>query len=143
MGDETNNKTQQEHVNPWKASDYLEKWNPNAYLIYFNMNENSFFRPFLDFQTSNTSKILDTNLNKKQYRVLEYDGGPCRWSSLLLAHYFNEIWFCKFVPSNLESVQDWLDEKLNAFDWKPFFNYVLDIKQGHHKEEAEYETPLV
>jgi hypothetical protein len=141
------NTTKEESLNPWKASDYLEKWNTNAYLKFFNMDENSAVLPVLHFQISNLIKILDqytidNKLNKKQQIVLEFGGGPCLWPSLILAQYFEEIWFCDFAPKNLSSVQDWLDEKSNAFNWKPLFNYVLDIKQDHHKNEIAYETKL-
>ena len=141
------NRTKEELLNPWKASDYLEKWNANAYLKFFNMDENSAMLPLLHFQVANIIKIFNehignTKLNRKQHSVLEFGGGPCLWASLLLAQYFDEIWFCDFAPSNLKCVHDWLDKQPNAFDWKPFFNYVLDIKQGHHNNEIEYETKL-
>jgi hypothetical protein len=145
--DHEKNTTKEELLNPWKASDYLEKWNANAYLNFYNMNENSALLPLIHFQVSNVVKILDQHfvdgkLNKKLQTLLEFGGGPCLWPSLLLAQHFDQIWFCDFAPSNLQSVQDWLDEKANGFHWKPFFNYVLDIKQGHHDNEIEYETKL-
>jgi SAM-dependent methyltransferase len=134
-------------LNPWKASDYLEKWNAHAYLSFYNIDQNGAVPPMLNFQISNLIKILDQHaidmkLNKTEQTVLEFGGGPCLWSALLLAQYFNKIWFCDFTPSNLQCVQDWLDEKSDAFNWKPFFNYILDIKQGHHDNEIEYETKL-
>jgi hypothetical protein len=146
-GNQEEKTTKDEPLNPWKASDYLEKWNTNAYLNFFHVDENNAVSPSLHFQVSNVIKILDqhvidTKLNKEQKFVLEFGGGPCLWASLLLAQYFDQIWFCDFTPSNLQSVQDWLDENPNAFNWKPFFNYVLDIKQGHHDNEIEYEIKL-
>jgi hypothetical protein len=141
------NTGEEKPLNPWKASDYLEKWNANAYLNFYNIYDNNVVLPMLNFQISNVIKILDQyaidmKLNKIEQTVLEFGGGPCLWSSLLLAQYFNKIWFCDYTPSNLRCVQDWLDEKSNAFNWKPFFNYVLDMKQGHHDNEIEYETKL-
>jgi hypothetical protein len=85
---------------------------------------------------------MDTKSNPMERTVLEFGAGPCLWSSFLLAQYFNKIWFCDYTPSNLQCVRDWLDEKSNAFNWKPFFNYLLDTKQGHHDNEIEYETKL-
>src|SRR5579871_3819470 len=138
-------KTKEEEVrNPWKASNYLEKWNANAYLDFFNIdeNKNSDELPRLHFQISNIIKILNSKLDKKQKCVLEFGGGPCLWSSFILAQYFDEIWFCDYAPANIKAVQDWLDEKSNAFNWKPLFNYTLDIKQGHHDNEIEHEIKL-
>ncbi|CAF5145022.1 unnamed protein product, partial [Rotaria sp. Silwood1] len=75
-------------------------------------------------------------------RVLEFGGGPSLWPSFLLAQYFDEIWFCDYSSSNLQFIQEWLDEQPNAHDWKPYFNFLLDIKQGHHHNEAQYEAQL-
>ena len=84
MDDKAKNKTQEENVNPWKANDYVEKWNPDAYLKFFSMDENTAVLHRLHFQVSNVIKTLNTNLNKKSQCVLEYGGGPCLWPSLLL-----------------------------------------------------------
>ncbi|CAF2607532.1 unnamed protein product [Rotaria sp. Silwood2] len=139
---EEKNKTEEKILNPWKESDYLEKWNANAYLTSFCQQINGQWLPVMYPLVSNINELLQTKLNKKEQIVLEFGGGPCLWGSLLLAEYFDQIWFCDFAPSNLKSIQDWLDEKPDAFNWKPFFNYVLDIKQGHHHNEFEYETKL-
>jgi hypothetical protein len=36
-------------LNPWKASDYLKKWNANAYLNFYNIDDNNVVPPMLNF----------------------------------------------------------------------------------------------
>ena len=50
MESEEKNKPKEEDVNLWKASDYLEKWNPNAYLMFYDMNKNGAARYLFEFQ---------------------------------------------------------------------------------------------
>jgi hypothetical protein len=134
----TNMKT----TNNWQSSQYTVNWDSNTYLQDHYLVEN--IEHTRRFFLVNVIEILDKHSEKLQgkQRVLEFGGGPCLWPSFLLAQYFDEIWFCDYTPSNLQCVQDWLDEKPNAFDWKPYFNFMLDIKKGHHHDKDEYEARL-
>jgi SAM-dependent methyltransferase len=138
-----NSKSNIKTFDNWEPSIYNVNWDPKAFVEEY-YTAAVLANPGYEFFHVNMIKILDQHSEKIQgkQRVLEFGGGPCLWASFFLAQYFDEIWFCDYAPSNLQFVQDWLDEQPNAYDWKPYFNCLLDIKQGHHEDAAEYETQL-
>ncbi|CAF1071123.1 unnamed protein product [Rotaria magnacalcarata] len=141
-----NNNTEIKKENHLTKNDYINHFNPMAYLNQFYVVQNTNPPTIVnDFFVSAVIKVLHEHKNRLQgkQRVLEFGGGAVLEGAFLLAQYFNEIWFCDYVPLNLQLIQEWKDNKLSAFDWKPYFNFILDkIPQDNRKNLVEYEAKL-
>ena len=143
MDDKNNNNNNSNIDCTSTCADYNTEWDVNTYLrTHFSSDyANSVIGKFFPV---NVIKILEQHTQRLQgkQRVLEFGGGPCLWPSFLLAEYFDEIWFCDYLTSNLQCVRDWLNMEPNAYDWKAYFDWLLDIKEGHHDNERSYEDRL-
>ncbi|CAF2002117.1 unnamed protein product [Rotaria magnacalcarata] len=57
--------------------------------------------------------------------------------------YLNQFFAVQNTNSPTTLVEEWKDNKLNVFDWKTYFNFILDkIPQDNDKNLVEYETKL-
>ncbi|CAF2014835.1 unnamed protein product [Rotaria magnacalcarata] len=141
-----NNSTEIKKEKHLTKNDYINHFNPTVYLNQFFVVQNTNLPTTVnDFFISVVIKVLHEHKNKLQgkQRVLEFGCGPVLEGALLLAQYFNEIWLCDYAPLNLQLIQEWKDNKLSAFDWKPYFNFILDkIPQDNRKNLVEYEAKL-
>ena len=63
-------------------------------------------------------------------KVLEFGGGPAVCSLISAAPKCKEIVFGEFREDNREHVNLWLKKDPSAFDWDPFFNYVVCTLEG-------------
>ena len=63
-------------------------------------------------------------------KVLEFGGGPAVSSLISAAPKCKEIVFGEFSEDNREHVNLWLNKNNSAFDWEPFFNYVVCTLEG-------------
>ncbi len=103
--------------------------------------------PAYDFYIRSLVRILrDNNLPPIQHSngltALEFGGGPSLWSSFLIAQYVNSIQFCDFTPSNLQTIQEWLDHSPNAHDWTTFFLHILRENKTSESDLSKWEDNL-
>ena len=63
-------------------------------------------------------------------KVLEFGGGPAVSSLISAAPKCKEIVFGEFSEDNREHVNLWLNKNNSAFNWEPFFNYVVCTLEG-------------
>ena len=81
--------------------------------------------------------IVFQNLREKNdVKVLEFGSGPVIQNCISAAAFASEIVFCDIAPANREAIQKWLDGDADAFNWSPFFDYVVKTLEGKGEKEA-------
>jgi hypothetical protein len=68
--------------------------------------------------------------------TIEFGGGPTLYAVAALAPQSREIHFCDYVSENLDEVQNWLDHRPDAYDWRPYIEMVLEEEGGRVTPEA-------
>ena len=74
---------------------------------------------------------------------LEYGCGPSIHLTFTAATKASEIVLCDFLESNREIVRKWLNKDPGAYDWSPYFSYVVQDLEGKGPEEVEKRQNLV
>ena len=69
-------------------------------------------------------------------KVLEFGGGPTISNLISAAPKCQEIVFGEFREDNREHVKLWLKKDPSAFNWEPFFNYVVCTLEGGSATDA-------
>ena len=59
-----------------------------------------------------------------EIRCLEYGGGPTITGLIGAAPKVDRIVFAEFTEANRQAVLSWIAGKPEAFDWRPFIEYV-------------------
>ena len=107
------------------SADYLTKFNTAAYLdIYTSFKAIPWFEGLVE-------RILGVFRTHKDRirgakRGLEFGGGPALMGSFILAQFVEQIRFSDYTPSNVEHVEEWLNERENAHDWTELFEMVMN-----------------
>ncbi len=61
-------------------------------------------------------------------RMLELGGGPTVYQLISACHTIEEIVFAEYLEANRREVESWREGRADAFDWDPFFLYVLGLE---------------
>ena len=69
-------------------------------------------------------------------KVLDFGAGPVITYVISASLYASEIVLSEYLERNRKVLQMWLDHDLNAPNWSPFFEYVVQELEGKSKEEA-------
>ena len=64
-------------------------------------------------------------------RLLEFGGGPNIIPLISAAPFVSEIVFSEYAESNRKEVQLWKDDSPNAYNWTPYFKYVVNKLEGN------------
>ncbi|XP_065902916.1 nicotinamide N-methyltransferase-like [Dysidea avara] len=77
-------------------------------------------------------------------KLLEIGGGPCVHTFISAAPYVAEIYHSDYVQSCRDEVKMWRNNDPNAYDWTPYFNYVVNKLEGQsgHNPVAERQERL-
>jgi nicotinamide N-methyltransferase/phenylethanolamine N-methyltransferase/methyltransferase len=127
------------------TSNYKDRFDTESYLkgIYSGVDIDPNEAPFSAFFIENTVRVLKNEQKRLgSTKALEFGGGPSIWPSFLLAQYVDSIKFCDYAPCNLNAVQDWIEQKNNAFDWTNFFEKILDANKTPREKLPQWESRL-
>ena len=69
-------------------------------------------------------------------RLLEFGGGPTIYGLISASPHVSEIVFSDYVEENRQEVKNWKDGSPQAFDWAPFFKYVVQKLEGDATPDA-------
>ena len=73
---------------------------------------------------------------KRNLRVLHFGGGPAIYDLISAAPYAEEIIFAEYSQENRKEVAAWRERSPDAYDWSPYFRFVLQRLEGKGSEEA-------
>ena len=68
--------------------------------------------------------------------LLEVGGGPCIYSYVSAVPYVAKIIHSDYVKANLDEVSMWKNKDPDAFDWSPYFKYVIQKLEGRTSHNA-------
>lgn len=76
--------------------------------------------------------------------LLELGGGPCIYDFISATPYVAEIYHSDYIKSCCDEVLLWKNRDCNAYDWSPYFKYVVNTLEGKSDLDAvvERETKL-
>ena len=76
-------------------------------------------------------------------KVLDYGAGPIIAPAISAATKASDIVLADYAEENLEFLHQWLNCEPNAFDWSPYFTYVVQELEGGGEEQVkERETKV-
>ena len=121
-----------------RGKDYLDKFDPNAYLQgYASIHDSRVHHMLRCYYEA--FQVLPDNL-----KVLDYGSGPSLMMAIVATTKASEITLSDFSPNNRQSLQRWLDnDDTFEFDWTPHFNFFAkELKRTGEKGVAESEQQL-
>jgi len=68
--------------------------------------------------------------------LLEVGGGPCIYPLISAVPYVAEIYHSDYVKACRDEVLLWKNKDPNAYDWSPYFKYVVQVLEGQTKPDA-------
>ena len=108
---------------------YYEASGPSDIALYLQQKLLCFHDSF--FSLSNGLKVLD------------YGAGPTIILTISAATKASEIVVADYAEQNLMYIHNWLNCKQGAFDWSPYFKYVVqELEGGGEKQVKERETQV-
>lgn len=70
-------------------------------------------------------------------KVLDFGGGPALFHLISAAPKCKEVVFAEFADDCREHVNLWLKKDPSAFDWRPFFSYIVCTLEGGTEKDME------
>jgi len=67
---------------------------------------------------------------------LEFGAGPYLHTLISAAPYVGEIYHSDYLPACREEVTMWMRKNPNAYNWDPYFKYVVNMLEGQEGENA-------
>ena len=105
---------------------YRNEFDPQAYLKYYDDLTEYQAQPLRllhEFYQSYDS-------TSSGLKVLDYGAGPTILYAISAARQASEIVLSDFTEQNREALQHWLKRDPEAYDWTPFFKYVVQTLEG-------------
>ena len=115
-------------------NDYHNNFSPLRYL------EGGYTTPgevFLhDFALQQLSVFFSREKFDPTCKVLDYGCGPAIANSISAAGVAKELVLAEYTEKNRKAVQQWLDNDPSAWNWKPYFEYIVVNLEGKSEKEA-------
>lgn len=80
--------------------------------------------------------------NNSNAVLLELGGGPCIYDLISAAPYVAEIYHSDYLKSCCDEVLLWRNEGRNAYDWSPYFRYIVNILEDESGPRAVVEREM-
>ena len=109
---------------------YEERFDPDAYLIMCFKFVQEYAAPLEVLKT-----IFDEIDLKENSKYLDYGAGPTIVHAISATGNpsISEVYFAEYTTGNRKAMQKWFDQEKDAFDWLPFFRYVVENLEGNSK----------
>ena len=114
------------------GEDYHNKFDPKAYLNYFNGTGDQVEASEFSLRCLHE---FWWKMAKRNARVLDFGGGPAIYDLISAAPYAEEIIFAEYSEENRKEVASWRERSPGAYDWSPFFRFVLQRLEGKGRGE--------
>ena len=88
-----------------------------------------------DFLLGHLARFYKT-VSGSNLKILDYGCGPSLAYSISAAAKASEIVLADFAQPNREFVKRWVDGHPAAYDWSPYFKYVVQTLEGGTAEDA-------
>ena len=72
-----------------------------------------------------------------EFKVLDFGCGPVIANVISAARVATEVVLAEYTEEGRSAVRMWLEEDPNAFNWSPYFKYVVQTLEGGTAEAAE------
>ena len=83
------------------------------------------------------------NVAQSQQRILDYGCGPSLPFDISAAAKASEIVVADYLPQNRDFWQKWVDNGPAAYNWSPYFKYVVEtLERGSEEETVQRENDL-
>lgn len=113
-----------------KIEDTFETFDSRQYLQDYYSNVGSENYKLLHFLVNAYKDV------PRKGKFLEFGGGPTIYPLIPAVKKTSEMHFSDYLPSNLNEVRYWLQNKKNQFNWKKFFTTTLRL-EGKSKINGE------
>lgn len=71
--------------------------------------------------------------------LLQLGAGPCIWDLISASPHVAEIYHSDYLQACCDEVLLWRDNDPNAYNWSPYFRYVIDTLEGNGNPNAVVE----
>lgn len=124
---------------PISHQDYQELFNPIEYLKFLEASfpSQAWPRHFLQCHHESFQMVPEG------VKVLDFGAGPVILSTISAATKASEIVLADFSDANLAALRQWLHGDSQAFDWLPYFRYVVQELEGKGEQETKERQDLV
>ena len=120
---------------------YQEEFEPSLFLKYYEASKPSEISPFLKQKLQCFHESFLTVPNG--VKVLDYGAGPTIALAISSATKASDIVLADFCEKNLKFINGWLNYEADAFDWSPYFAYVVQELEGKGEKEAKEREQIV
>ena len=111
---------------------YQDEFDPQAYLHFYDDLTEFHAQPLkLLHEFYNSYGSTSSGL-----KVLDYGSGPTILYAISSALQASEIVLADYTEKNREAIRHWLKKAPEAYDWTPFFKYVVQSLEGLGEEEV-------
>ena len=77
-----------------------------------------------------------SKLPRKNFRVLNFGGGPKISDLISAAPCVEEIIFAEYTEKNRQAVENWQKHLPDSHDWSAYFKFIVEKLEGNSSEEA-------
>ena len=101
-------------------------------------SRNDFEHQMRDFSLHNLHQFFQSlSTTTTDLKVLDYGCGPVVANVISAARVATEIVFAEYTEEGRSAVQQWLKQDPKAFDWSPYFEYVVQTLENGSLQEAK------
>ena len=120
---------------------YQEEFEPSLYLKYYEASKPSEISLFLKQKLQCFHEAFLTV--PKGMKVLDFGAGPTIVLAISSATKASEIVLADYCEKNRTFINGWLNYEADAFDWSPYFAYVIQELEGKGEKEAKEREQIV
>lgn len=115
----------------YSSADHETNFIPRKYLekYYSQARPDEFEKETIPFQLKTFYHLFYEILKQKispESRLLEIGAGPSINLCLFSSNVFREIYLADYLEGNRKELMQWLNYEPDAFDWKPYINYIRE-----------------
>ena len=113
--------------------DYHTQFDPQDYLKYYTEVTDS---DWLSYPLKALHSLFQSYGTTAGLKVLDFGCGPIPVYQCSATPHVSEIVFAEYTERNREVLQMWIDKDPDAFDFTPFFKYIVQDLEGKGDDEV-------
>ncbi len=120
-----------------EQSSYNDRFDPVAYLHerYDPENASTIKKEFPLQQLHELFKA-PVHCCPGKMKILDYGCGPVPLYSISAAARASEVVFAEYTENNRHALRRWVERDPNAYNWSPYFDYIVQTLEGGSEKEA-------